>query len=59
VKIGYRPWTLHPRHFRDFFASHCCQHLGGLVLFPDPNNPSVDRLQYLVQGRRVGGFDLG
>jgi len=28
-----------------------------LVLFPDPNNPSADRFQYLAQGRRVWGFD--
>jgi len=27
------------------------------VSFPDPNNPSADRIQYLPRGRRVWGFD--
>jgi len=30
-----------------------------LVSFPDPNNRSADCLQYLAQGGRVWGFDLG
>ena len=32
---------------------------GGLVSFPDPNNPSADRLQYLARERRVWGFERG
>jgi len=30
-----------------------------LVSYPDPNNPSADRFQYLAQGRRVWGFEQG